>query len=232
MEFVLLFTDRKGAPTPEPSGMAEMGKYAKELASQKILKRGAPLAHEAAAATVRVRKGKALVIDGPFAESKEVIGGFWIIDVADRDAALEIARRCPHARDAVVQVHRLLYRGAFDDAESGTPFLLVFRMEPGLTDPDGAKGRQMRIFGEGLLPTKTLIETGRLADQEAHARVETKAKKLLVTDGPFAESKEVIGGYGIVRVASRAEALELASRFPHAQWGPVEVREILFFDRV
>jgi len=232
MEFVLLFTAQQGAPEPTPAGMAEMGKYAQELASQKILKRGAPLAHEAAAATVRMRKGKPLVVDGPFAESKEVIAGFWIIDVADRAAAIEIARRCPHARHAAVLVQRLLYRGAFDDAESETPFLLVFRMEPGLSDPDGAKGREMRAFGERLLPGKTLIETGRLADQEPHVRVETRRQKLLVTDGPFAEAKEVIGGYGIVRVAGRADAIELAGRFPHAQWGPVEVREILFFDRV
>jgi hypothetical protein len=53
-----------------------------------------------------------------------------------------------------------------------------------------------------------------------------------VTDGPFAESKEAIGGYGLVRVAGRGEAIELAKRFPHARWGPVEVREILFFDPV
>jgi hypothetical protein len=54
----------------------------------------------------------------------------------------------------------------------------------------------------------------------------------VVADGPFAESKEAIGGYGIVRVAGRRDAVEQATRWPHARWGPVEVREILFFDRV
>jgi len=232
MEFVLLFTDRKGAAAPEAADMAEMGKYAQELASQKILKRGAPLAHESAAATVRVRESKPLVIDGPFTESKEVIAGFWVIDVPNRAAAIEVARRCPHARQGTVLVSRLVYRGAFGDAEQGTPFLLVYRMEPGLTDADGAKGREMRAFGETLVQKATLLETGRLADEEATARVETLSKKLIVTDGPFAESKEVIGGYGVVRVASREEAIDLAGRIPHARWGTVEVREILFFDRV
>jgi len=52
----------------------------------------------------------------------------------------------------------------------------------------------------------------------------------LVTDGPFAEAKEVVGGYNLVRAASRAEAIELAVRCPHAKWGSVEVREIMFFD--
>jgi hypothetical protein len=237
MEFVLLFTQPKGAPAPDPAslaaGRAEMRKLARELSDKKILKCGAPLAHDAVAATVRVRGAKPLVIDGPFAESKELIAGSWVIEVADREEAIEIAKRCPHARHAPVLVSRFLYRGAFDDAENGTPFLLLFRMEPGLTDADGAKGREMRAFGETLLPAKTLIETGRLADdQEAPARVEVRHGKPLITDGPFAESKEVIGGYGIVRVASRVEAIALAARFPHARWSPVEVREILFFDRV
>jgi hypothetical protein len=90
----------------------------------------------------------------------------------------------------------------------------------------------MRAFGEGLVRTATLFETVRLADREPAARVKVRGGKPLITDGPFAESKEAIGGYGLVRVADRAAAIGLAGRTPHARWGPVEVREILFFDRV
>jgi hypothetical protein len=232
MEFALLFVAPPGSSAPTPAGMAEMGAYARELAGRKILKRGAPLADEAGAACVRVRDGRAFVSDGPFAESKEVIGGFCIIDVPDRDAALAVAAASPHARHASVEVHRILYRGEFGDAGKGTPYLLVFRMEPGLTDADGAKGREMRAFGEGLVRTATLVETARLADAEPSARVQVRGAQTLVTDGPFAESKEAIGGYGVVRVTSRDEAIDLATRFPHARWGPVEVREVLFFDPV
>jgi hypothetical protein len=53
-----------------------------------------------------------------------------------------------------------------------------------------------------------------------------------VTDGPFAEAKEAVGGYSIVYAADRAEAVEIAKRSFHARWGPVEVREILYFDPV
>jgi len=55
---------------------------------------------------------------------------------------------------------------------------------------------------------------------------------MFVTDGPFAETKDAIGGYSLVRATGRAAAIELAKRYPHARWGPVEVREILFFDPV
>jgi len=232
MEFMLLFTTEKGSPAPTPEGMAPMGRYAQDLVRRKILKRGAPLAEESAAACVRVRDGRTLVHDGPFAESKEVVAGFWIIDVPDREAAIEIARQSPHARHATVEVARLEYRGEFGDAEKGTPYMLVFRMEPGLTDRDGAKGREMRAFGEGLVRTATLFETGKLVFDERPARIQVRGGEALVTDGPFAESKEAVGGYGLVRVSGRDEAIDLATRFPHARWGPVEVREILFFDRV
>jgi len=92
---MLLFMERKGAPKGEPGGFAEMKKFAGELASQGKLRRGAPLVAESAGARVRVRDGRAFVSDGPFAESKEIVGGFWIIEAASREEAIEIARRCP-----------------------------------------------------------------------------------------------------------------------------------------
>jgi len=229
VEFMFLFMGPVGA-LPDRDRFAEMGQFAAGLAGRKILRRGAPLARESDAACVRLRDGKAFVSDGPFAESKEVVGGFWILDVASRDEALEIAKRCPHARYAAVQVHRIRFRGEFGDRDTGTPFLLLFRMGPDASDPDGAKGREMRAFGEGLVRSATLFETARLEDEEPSARIETREGRMLVTDGPFAEAKESVGGYGLVRVASRDAAIELATRFPHARWGPIEVREILFFD--
>lgn len=232
MEFMLLFSVPWDAPAPEPREFAAMGRFAGELARQGKLRRGAPLSGESPRARVRVRDGKAFVSDGPFAESKEVLGGFWIIDVADRAEAIEIAGRCPHARRGTVELHPLRVRYTYDDAGTGTPFLFAFHMEPGLSDPDGAKLREMIAFGDGLAREGKLLETAPLADDPLPARVEARAGKTLVTDGPFAEAKEAIGGYGVVRAADRAAALELAKRYPHARWGPVVVHEIAFFDRV
>lgn len=231
MEFMLLFTERRDAPKGEPSGFAEMKKFAGELASQGKLRRGAPLTDESAGARVRVRGGKVLVSDGPFAESKEVLGGFWIVEVANRGEAIEIARRCPHARSGIVEVHPVQWRDATADPMRGTPFLFAFHMEPGLTDPDGAKMREMIAYGETLKREGKFLETAPLARDPSPARIEARGGKILVTDGPFAESKEGVGGYSLVRAASRAEAIELATRCPHARWGPVAVREIMFFDR-
>jgi hypothetical protein len=232
VEFLLLFTERKRGKPPEPSQLAAMKKLAGELAAEGKLRRGAPLGPDSAGARVRVREGKAFVSDGPFAESKEVVGGFWIIDVPGRAEAIEIAGRSPHARYGTVEVHRVQRRYTFTDAGEGTPFLLAFGREPGLTDPDGAKLREMIAFGEALARQGKLLETAPLDEEPPPARVEARGGKVLTTDGPFAEAKEAIGGYSLVRVAGHAEAIELAKRYPHARWGPVEVREILYFDPV
>ena len=232
MEFLLWFTERKGGPPIRSGGSADMKALAGELARDGKLRRGAPLGPISDAALIRVRGGEALVSDGPFAESKEVVGGFWIVDVASRDEAIEIARRSPHARYGSVEVHAVDLRLVYGDPGEGTPYLFVFRREPGLDDPDGAKLREMIAFSEELASRGTLLETAPLAAEPPPVRIEVRGEKTLVTDGPFAEAKEAVGGYGVVRVAGRAEAIELAKRYPHARWGPVEVREILFFDPV
>jgi hypothetical protein len=232
VEFMLLFMERKDAPKGDPAGFAAMKRFSAELARQGKLRRGAPLAAESAGVRVRVHNGEALVTDGPFAESKEVVAGFSIIDVAGRDEAVEIARRVPHARHGTVEVHAVRWRESVADPGNGTPFLMIFGLEPGPGDPDGTKLREMMSFGEALKREGRFLETAPLAGAPPPARIEPRGDKPLVIDGPFAEAKEAVGGYGLVRVGSRAEAIELAKRYPHAKWGPVEVREVLFFDPV
>lgn len=237
MEYMLLFVDRKGAPAGEPAGMAELKGFAGELARQGKLRRSAPLCPESAGSRIRAREGQAFVTDGPFAESKEVVGGFWILQVASREEAIEIARRAyelgeprPHARHGLIEVHGVQFRDAAADPGKGIPFLFAFRMEPGSTHCDGAKLQEMIAFGDTLKREGKFVETAPLAKEPPPARVETHAGRTLVIDGPFAESKEMLGGYSLVRAASRAEAIEIAKRYPHARWGPVEVRELPFLD--
>ena len=232
MKFLLLFNERTGTPPPEKDGLAAMKRYVDELRSRGVFRRGGPLAPASVGAGVRLRDGKALVTDGPFPETKEVIAGFWIVEVAGRAEALEIARRCPHAQRGPIELHALGDRYTFTDSENGMPFLLAFRMAPGLSDPDGAKLREMVAFARALAGEGTLFETAPLAGDPPAARIEARAGKTVVTDGPFAETKDAIGGYSLVRTEGRAAAIELAKRYPHASWGPVEVREILFFDPV
>ena len=214
--------------------MGELKQFAGELTAQGKLRRAAPLGPEATGARIRVRDGKAFVLDGPFAESKEVsaASGSWTSPAATRRSASPAApsSSASRARTRAAASSRCTTRRTAEvvaDSGKGTPYLLAFHMEPGLTDPDGSKMAEMIAYGEGAARAGKFIETAPLAKDPPPARVQARRGKTVVTDGPFAETKDVIGGYSIVRAASRAEAIEIATRYPHAKWGPVEVRELL-----
>ena len=68
-------------------------------------------------------------------------------------------------------------------------------------------------LGEEAMRAGVMVETGGLLPSSMGARVRLSAGKLIVTDGPFAESKELIGGYAVYDVKSKKEAIEWASRF-------------------
>jgi hypothetical protein len=227
VEFVLLIVDRKEAGSEERASLEEMGRFAGELAREGRIRGGSPLHPESEGARVRLRGGRALVTDGPFAESREVIGGYVVVEAASRAEALEIAKRCPHARAGIVEVRLAPDRDAAGAAAgSGPRFLFLLHMEPGLVDPDQSKYREMVAYDEALKREGCYVESSQLALEPPAARVEGRGGRTLVTDGPFAETKEIAGGYYVVRAESRARAIEIAERCPHARWGSVEVREI------
>ncbi|HLJ55843.1 MAG TPA: YciI family protein [Chthonomonadaceae bacterium] len=68
----------------------------------------APLQPTAAATSVRLREGKRLVTDGPFAETHEQLGGFFMVEAADLDDAIDIAARIPMARSGTVEIRPVI----------------------------------------------------------------------------------------------------------------------------
>lgn len=78
--------------------------YTQWLVDTGIYKAGDPLAPSTTATTVRLQDGKRLMMDGPFAETKEVLGGYYIVDCPDLDTALEAAARCPGAAIGTIEV--------------------------------------------------------------------------------------------------------------------------------
>lgn len=83
---------------------ADMVKLSEELTERGQYVAGSPLHPSSSATSVRVRDGKRLVTDGPFAETREQLGGYMIIDVKDLDEAIAIAGRIPLARTSTVEV--------------------------------------------------------------------------------------------------------------------------------
>jgi len=82
----------------------EMLQLSQELTSRGQYLAGHPLQPSSSATSVRVRDGKRIVIDGPFAETREQLGGYMIIDVKDLDEAIAIAARIPLARTSTIEI--------------------------------------------------------------------------------------------------------------------------------
>ncbi len=78
--------------------------YTDALLKAGVMKHGAPLQKSTTASTVRLKDGKTKVLNGPYAESKEQLGGFYIIEVADLDQALAWAAKCPGAEFGTMEV--------------------------------------------------------------------------------------------------------------------------------
>ena len=95
------------------------------------------------------------------------------------------------------------------------------------TEEEGrALYQRMLDFGEELRREGTLLGAQSLAPLGRATRVTVDAGKARIVDGPFAEAKEMIGGFYLVDVASHAQAVALAARCPAAEWATVEVRAL------
>lgn len=109
MQYMLLIygPDPSAGEVPEDQGEAEMARwfaYTADMVEAGVMEAGAPLQGIDTATTVRVRDGDTLSTDGPFAETAEVLGGYYLIDVPDLDQALSWAARCPAADYGSIEV--------------------------------------------------------------------------------------------------------------------------------
>ncbi len=115
-------------------------------------------------------------------------------------------------------------------------FMTMVKSSENAGPPPKAFADAITKFGEEHIKEGTLIEGGGLYPSTAGARVRLAGGKLAATDGPFIETKEVIGGYGVSEVTSKKEAFELTLRFMQLHkehwpgWeGETEIRQI--FDK-
>jgi hypothetical protein len=112
MEYLLmLYADETGwsklSKTEQEQGVAAYTAYTQALTSAGVFRAGSRLQPTSTATTVRSTNGKTQVLDGPYVDSKEQLGGYYLIDVADLDAALSWAARCPGAGHGVIEVRPL-----------------------------------------------------------------------------------------------------------------------------
>ena len=87
---------------------AEYGAYTQSIVQSGNFKAGDGLQPTTTATTVRVRDGKIMTTDGPFAETREQLGGYYLVEAKDLDAAIGMAARIPGARDGSIEVRPVM----------------------------------------------------------------------------------------------------------------------------
>ncbi len=110
MKYMLLvYLDEKAlSPAEREECYRDSGQLARELHSGGQYLGASPLEPTALATSLRVRDGKRLVTDGPFAETREQLGGYYLVEAADLDAAIGIASRIPVARLGTIEIRPVL----------------------------------------------------------------------------------------------------------------------------
>jgi hypothetical protein len=106
---LLIYSDPNDDPSEEEMAkvMEEYYKFTESINARGVNRGGEALAGAETATTVRVRDGKTLTTDGPFAETKEILGGFYLIEVEDLDAAVKVAAELPGSWYGSVEVRPL-----------------------------------------------------------------------------------------------------------------------------
>jgi hypothetical protein len=181
--------------------------------------------------TVRVRGGEMTVTDGPFAETKEFIAGFDVLDASSPEQAIDYAAACPISWFQPIEIRpfadglRVDDRAlAFGEAQDGgaRPHLLCPWVDPAQV-ADG-EADELRAWRENVRARGIHVLGHGLSDAAQATTVRVRDGRRELGAGPFTAIPEVMTEIDVVNCANRAQAIELAGTHPLARRHAVEVR--------
>jgi len=238
MMLVKASKDFEAGILPEEKLLSEMAKWTEELVKTGALLGCERLQPSSKGARVRYSNRKFTVTDGPFAETKELIAGFCMIQAKSREEAIEWGKRIPF-KEGEVEIRPLFELTDFPVDPAEKPDGWREKEEQFRAVPPARKPGTIRYMGilkadkdteAGVLPDEKFlsamgaffeegVKAGVILSGEGlqpsskGARVRYAGSKRTVIDGPFAETKELIAGYAILQFTSKAEAIEWTKRF-------------------
>jgi hypothetical protein len=218
----------------DDEAQASFSSWLEETIRTGVNLQGNRLRPTADATTVKIRDGEVIITDGPFAETKEQVAGYDVLECASLDEAVRWAGRHPSSWAGAIEVR------ALPDSAPAVPlpepdegkirYLMLVCTDPAVdprefshiepVDPWVAEvnGRGVRLYGSELEPPSSA------------RTVRVREKHTIVTDGPFAETKEQIAGFDVLECADLDEAIQVASGHPMARLGILEVRPFWPFE--
>lgn len=238
MKYMLLIYGGDGPKTDEDRTdcMTRALAVIDQLAAEGKFVDSSPLHPVSTAVTVRVRDGQTLVTDGPFAETTEHLGGYFVLDLANLDEAIGVASRLPTVAGGAVEIRPMLSldglppaRPVFGGKYAATPYMLLCYDDEAAWQAAGPDAHRAAM-AEAAANCRRLAESGQyLSAAPLHPPatatcVRVRDGKRSITDGPFAETHEILGGYILILADSRDSAVRFAAQHPGARVGSVEVR--------
>jgi hypothetical protein len=230
--------DYEAGILPDEKVLLEMARVFEELVKAGARPECGRLQPSSNGTRIRYAKGKISVTDGPFAETKELVAGFCLIQAKSLVEAIEWAKRMPF-QEGEIEVRPLFELTDFPVDPAEKPGSWREKEEQFRAEPPARKPGTVRYMGivkadkvteAGVLPNeKFLVAMGAFMEEgiksgvylsgeglqptSKGARIRYSGSKRTVIDGPFAETKELIGGYAILQFSSKAEAIEWTKRF-------------------
>jgi hypothetical protein len=236
MRYMLIHTADPdvAAAHDENESLASFLSWAEETVRSGVNLQGTRLRPTADATTIKVRNGELVITDGPYAETREQVAGYDVLECASLDEAVRWAGGHPHSWLGSVEVRALPDSAPAvplpEPGEGKIQYLMLVCTDPAVdprefdhiepVDPWVAEmdGRGVRLYGSELEPPGSA------------RTVRVRESRAIVTDGPFAETKEQIAGFDVLECADLDEAIEVASRHPMARLGLLEVRPFWPFE--
>ena len=228
-------SDGVAAPDALAFMQREIPKWIDEMDARGVRLFGRELDLPSTAATVRVRNGETLVTDGPFAETKEFMAGFDLLECSGLDEAVEVTAKSP-----ITRFHRMEVRPFMDGLQVGEkafafgrgddggsrPYLLTMWMggTPAAPVDDQALMDEGEAWKQDVEARGLQILGNALQGPETARTISARDGETLISDGPFTETKEFIAGIDVISCANRQQAIDLAAAHPIARYHAIEVR--------
>jgi len=230
---------------PTEEELSCMGDYNDQLIKAGVMLAGEGLHPTAKGARVTISGKKTKVVDGPFTEAKELVAGFWVLQVKSKEEAIEWAKRVPF-KEHSVELRELSEPEAFPGGSApltppkrkpGTTRFMILLKADENTESDRVPSEklvaEMGALMQEASESGSLLAGDGLRASKYGARVFYSGDERTVRGGPFAETEELVAGYAILQLPSRADAVEFGRRMLQIHIdgtgidsGEVEVRQV------